>query len=89
MWSHPVANDESTVVSEMGEQWSDHTDHVSTQLPYAMLGGIAAILICTLPAGYGLPWWLLLPTAAVAVFSTHRFLGKRADEAPPLTEPTS
>jgi len=54
----------------------DHMDHVRTQLPYAMLGGIAAVLLGVLPAGFGLPWFLLLPTAAIAMVVVHRFLGK-------------
>jgi Na+/H+ antiporter NhaC len=51
-------------------------DHVRTQLPYALLGGIAALLIGVLPAGFGLPWFLLLPSAAIALVVTHRLLGK-------------
>jgi len=41
-----------------------------------MLGGIAAVLLGVLPAGFGLPWFLLLPTAAIAMVVVHRFLGK-------------
>ncbi|MEH6571237.1 MAG: Na+/H+ antiporter NhaC family protein [Halioglobus sp.] len=69
---------DTTVLSSLATG-CDHMDHVATQLPYALLGGTVALLVCTLPAGYGLPWWLLLPTAAVVLFSVHRFLGKRTD----------
>jgi Na+/H+ antiporter NhaC len=54
-------------------------DHVRTQLPYALLGGVAAVLIGILPAGFGLPWFLLLPTAAVVIVVVHRFLAKPTD----------
>jgi len=43
------------------------------------LGGIAAVLIGVLPAGFGLPWFLLLPAAAVVLFVVHRFLAKPTD----------
>jgi Na+/H+ antiporter NhaC len=36
-------------------------EHVRTQLPYALLAAAAAALIGFLPAGFGLPSWLLLP----------------------------
>lgn len=71
---------DTTVLSSLATG-CDHMDHVTTQLPYALLGGVVAILVCTLPAGYGLPWWLLLTTAAVVLFSVHRFLGKPTDRA--------
>jgi Na+/H+ antiporter NhaC len=70
---------DTTVLSSLATG-CDHMDHVATQLPYALFGGVVAILVCTLPAGYGLPWWLLLPTAAVVLYSGHRFLGKPTDQ---------
>ena len=54
----------------------DHMDHVRTQIPYALLGGTAAVLIGVLPAGFGLPWFILLPCGAIALVVVHRFLGK-------------
>mgnify|MGYP003388065449 FL=1 len=35
-------------------------DHVRTQMPYAISAGAAALLLGTLPAGFGAPWWVLL-----------------------------
>ena len=35
-------------------------DHVRTQMPYAVSAGLAALLLGTLPAGFGFPWWILL-----------------------------
>ncbi|MEH6589473.1 MAG: Na+/H+ antiporter NhaC family protein [Halioglobus sp.] len=72
---------DTTVLSSLATG-CDHMDHVSTQLPYALLGGTVAMLVCTLPAGYGLPWWLLLPSAAVVMFAFHRFLAKPTDLLP-------
>jgi len=69
---------DTTVLSSLATG-CDHMDHVRTQIPYALLGGIAAILIGVLPAGFGLPWFLLLPIAAVVVVVVHRFLAKPTD----------
>lgn len=66
---------DTTVLSSLATG-CDHMDHVSTQLPYALLGGTAALLIGVLPAGFGLPWFLLLPAAAIVLVVVHRFLGK-------------
>lgn len=76
VWSdHCSPISDTTVLSSLATG-CDHMDHVATQLPYAALGGTVAMLVCTLPAGYGVPWWLLLPTAAVILFAIHRFLAK-------------
>ena len=71
---------DTTVLSSLATG-CDHMDHVRTQIPYALLGGMAAIFIGVLPAGYGLPWFLLLPSGAIALVVTHRFLGKPVDHA--------
>jgi Na+/H+ antiporter NhaC len=79
VWSdHCSPISDTTVLSSLATG-CNHMDHVSTQLPYALLGGTVAMLVCTLPAGYGLPWWLLLPTGAVILFAAHRFLAKPTD----------
>ena len=72
---------DTTVLSSLATG-CDHMDHVRTQLPYALLGGVAAVLIGVLPAGFGLPWYLLLPTAAIVLVVVHRFLGKPVDSVP-------
>lgn len=72
---------DTTVLSSLATG-CDHMDHVRTQLPYALLGGVVAILIGILPAGFGLPWYLLLPSGAVVLVAVHRFLGKPVGPAP-------
>jgi len=72
---------DTTVLSSLATG-CDHMDHVRTQIPYALLGGIAALLIGVVPAGFGLPWFLLLPSAAIVLIVTHRFLGKPVGPAP-------
>jgi Na+/H+ antiporter NhaC len=71
---------DTTVLSSLATG-CDHMDHVRTQIPYALLGGIAAVFLGVLPAGYGLPWFLLLPSGAIALVVVHRFLGKPVDQA--------
>ena len=66
---------DTTVLSSLATG-CDHMDHVRTQIPYALLGGTAAVLIGVLPAGYGLPWFILLPSGMIALVVVHRFLGK-------------
>lgn len=69
---------DTTVLSSLATG-CDHMDHVRTQIPYALLGGIAAVLIGVLPAGFGLPWFLLLPIAAAVLVAIHRLLAKPTD----------
>ncbi len=69
---------DTTVLSSLATG-CDHMDHVTTQIPYALTGGLVALLIGTLPAGYGLPWFFLLPSGIVALVAIHRFLGRPVD----------
>lgn len=69
---------DTTVLSSLATG-CDHMEHVRTQLPYALLGGIAAVTIGVLPAGFGLSWFLLLPSAAVVLVVVHRFLATPTD----------
>ena len=66
---------DTTVLSSLATG-CDHMDHVTTQIPYALTGGIVAVLVGVLPAGYGLPWFLLLPTGFVVLIVVHRFLAR-------------
>ena len=59
---------------------ADHVDHVRTQLPYALLAGSTAILLGTLPAGFGVAPWITLPIGVVIVGVAIRVLGRDASE---------
>ena len=52
-------------------------DHVWTQMPYAISAGSAALLLCTLPAGFGAPWWILLILGIVSQILIISFFGKK------------
>ena len=71
---------DTTVLSSIASG-CDHIEHVRTQLPYAMLVGVVAIGIGTIPAGYGLPPWISLIVGGAILLSVLRFFGRRADES--------
>jgi Na+/H+ antiporter NhaC len=70
---------DTTIMSSMASG-ADHIDHVRTQLPYALTAGVLAVLLGTLPAGFGIAPWLTLPVAAVLVLAAVRVFGTRVDE---------
>jgi Na+/H+ antiporter NhaC len=74
---------DTTILSSLASG-CDHIDHVRTQLPYAVVVGAVAVIVGTLPAGYGVPWWIVLPLAAVLLLLGLRYGGELAEEAPAL-----
>jgi len=71
---------DTTILSSMASG-SDHMDHVRTQLPYAMVVGSVALLLGTIPVGFGLPWWVSMIGSAIILAAGLRYFGKSADEA--------
>lgn len=71
---------DTTVLSSLASG-CDHVEHVRTQIPYALLVGAVAVLVCLVPVGYGMPWWLGLFLSAAVLVATHRLVGK-TPEAP-------
>lgn len=71
---------DTTVLSSIASG-CDHIEHVRTQLPYALLVGIVAIGIGTIPAGFGVPPWISLIVGGALLFSVLRFFGRKADES--------
>lgn len=70
---------DTTILSSMASG-CDHIDHVNTQLPYAMTAGAAAVVLGTLPAGFGAPWWICLLLGAAALIGVLYFVGKPVRE---------
>ena len=68
---------DTTILSSMASG-CDHIEHVRTQLPYALVVGVAAVAGCTLPVAFGLPWWLALTANGVLLFLILRVLGRAA-----------
>ncbi len=53
-----------------------HIAHVWTQLPYAMLVGVVAVVFGTIPVGFGAPVYVMLPLGLAALVALLLILGK-------------
>jgi len=69
---------DTTVLSSLATG-CDHIEHVATQMPYAVLTAIISIFLCSLPVGFGLPWWVGLIAAIIAIIMSVRVLGTKID----------
>lgn len=69
---------DTTILSSLASG-CDHIDHVRTQMPYALTVGGVALVLGTLPTGFGVPWWIMLPVTAGMLFALLRFVGKPVD----------
>jgi len=70
---------DTTILSSMASG-CDHIDHVRTQLPYALTVGAVAVVAGTLPAGYGMPWWLGMMLGVAMLGVTLFVFGKRVED---------
>ncbi|MFW5955373.1 MAG: Na+/H+ antiporter NhaC family protein, partial [Rhodothermales bacterium] len=70
---------DTTILSSMASG-CDHIDHVNTQLPYAVIVGVVAVVLGTLPTGFGIPWWVCMPVAAVVLVGILFRFGQPIDE---------
>ena len=70
---------DTTILSSMGAG-VDHLAHVQTQMPYAIAVGIISVIFGFLPAGLGMPIWIILPVAMVITAAFIYFFGKSVDE---------
>ena len=57
----------------------NHIDHVRTQMPYSIFVAVITIVFGYIPAGFGLPVYLVLPLAFVAMFIGIQILGKSVE----------
>ena len=71
---------DTTVLSSIASG-CDHIEHVRTQMPYALLVGVVAIGIGTIPGGYGLPPWISLLVGGTILVTILRFFGRSADDS--------
>ena len=77
---------DTTILSSMASG-CDHIEHVRTQLPYALSVGTVAIFFGTLPAGFGMPWWIGLIVGAILLYGLLRLVGTPIKTvAPPFEE---
>jgi len=69
---------DTTIMSSMASG-CDHSDHVRTQLPYALLAAAIAAVAGALPAGFGISPWISLAVGIVAIWVIVRLLGKKIE----------
>jgi Na+/H+ antiporter NhaC len=67
---------DTTILSSLASS-CDHIEHVRTQLPYALIVGAVSIIIGTIPAAFGAPFWITFPVGVGALFLIIRLLGKK------------
>ncbi len=66
---------DTTILSSMGAG-CEHISHVNTQMPYALLIAGATLLLGYIPAGLGVPVWIILPVVMVVIGLFIHFFGK-------------
>ncbi|MBN2290636.1 MAG: Na+/H+ antiporter NhaC family protein [Candidatus Glassbacteria bacterium] len=72
---------DTTIMSSMS-CGADHVDHVRTQLPYALVVALAAVILGYLPAGMGLiSPYLSLPACILLLWLILRIFGRAAPSA--------
>lgn len=69
---------DTTIMSSMGAG-CNHIDHVKTQMPYALTVAAVTVICGYIPAGLGLPVWIVLPIAAAVTIAVVYFVGKPVD----------
>lgn len=70
---------DTTILSSMSSR-CNHIDHVTTQMPYASVVGACAVGLGTIPAGFGLPWWIALLIAAAGLILFTFAVGRQTDD---------
>ena len=69
---------DTTVLSSIASG-CNHIEHVRTQLPYALVVGVVALLIGTVPGGYGLPPWVSILAGVAVLYGILKTFGRRAE----------
>jgi Na+/H+ antiporter NhaC len=76
---------DTTILSSMASG-CDHIEHVRTQMPYALAVGSVAVLMGTLPTGFGFPWWASMLIGGATLFLLLRQLGESPNESAQTVE---
>ena len=78
MGDHCSPISDTTILSSTASS-CDHVDHVRTQLPYAVMVAVVAIVFGSIPSALGVPAWVCLVLGATAVWAVIRFYGVRVE----------
>ncbi len=80
MGDHCSPISDTTILSSTASS-CDHVDHVRTQLPYAVMVAVIAIVLGSIPSALGVPAWVCLVLGAAAVWAVIRFYGVSVEDA--------
>ncbi len=69
---------DTTILSSLASG-CDHIEHVRTQLPYAIVVALVALIAGTLPVAMGMPWWLGLALGIILLWLILRFFGSTSE----------
>lgn len=69
---------DTTILSSMGAG-CNHIDHVKTQMPYALFVAFITVVFGYIPAGLGLPIYIVLPISLFAIFIGVQIFGKKVE----------
>lgn len=69
---------DTTILSSLSSD-CNHIAHVRTQMPYALVVGGVSILLGTLPAGFGVPFYVTFPIAAAVLYFIVSYFGKMVE----------
>jgi len=51
-------------------------DHVKTQMPYAVLVAVVAVVVGYIPAGFNVHWIFSIVIGIVMIYAFHRYMAK-------------
>lgn len=71
---------DTTILSSLSSS-CNHIDHVRTQLPYAVICGVASIIFGTIPTALGMPNWLSFVLGIGVLFLLVKFVFKKVEVA--------
>ncbi len=69
---------DTTILSAMGTN-CDHISHVQTQMFYALFVGAITIIVGYIPAGLGIPWYIIIPVGIVVMYFGLKLIGEKVD----------
>ena len=69
---------DTTILSSLSAD-CDHVQHVKTQMPYALTVGLVSIILGTIPAGFGIPFYITFPIAALTLYFIVSYFGKMTE----------
>lgn len=71
---------DTTILSSMGAG-CNHIDHVKTQMWYSLFVAAVTILFGYMPAGFGIPIYIVLPISLIALYVGVQIFGKKVEDA--------